>query len=71
MVKDVTEDALEFNANALRHQDVLLDAEVQIPVGQAAETASAAILVIYAQNRVTPVVGISYPILERIDGQRV
>ena len=44
MVQDVSEDALDFYANALRYSDILLDAEVHIPVGQATDTASAAIL---------------------------
>src|SRR5271169_1574276 len=46
VVQNVSEHALEFQADALRHPEVLLDAEVHIPVGQASEYARAAVPVI-------------------------
>src|SRR5580704_12347585 len=39
MVKDVSEDTLEFQANAFRHDNILPDAEVHVPVRQAKDVA--------------------------------
>jgi hypothetical protein len=43
MVDHVSEDALEFQADAFRYTDILLDAEIHIPVGQPTEYSSAAV----------------------------
>ncbi len=69
MVEDVSEDTLQFQANAFRHHYVLPDAEVHVPVGQAKDVAVAAVLVIQTQNRIAEVVNGRYALLEHIDGQ--
>jgi hypothetical protein len=43
MLENISEHALKFQANALRHVDILPDAEVHIPVGQANKIAIAAV----------------------------
>ena len=68
MVEHVGEDALEFQADALGHPDVLLDAEVHIPEVQGVENSIAAVPVIDSQNRVTPVVGLEDSVGEIIHG---
>ena len=71
MVQNVSEDALEFQVDALRHSDALLDAEVHIPVGQPTENSGAAIPGIYPQNWVTPVAGLVHPVRKIIYGVSV
>ena len=46
VVQSVSEHALEFQADALRHPEVLLDTEVHIPVTEATDNARAAVPVI-------------------------
>ena len=43
MVENVSEDALEFQVDALRHSDALLNTEVHIPIGQPTENSSATV----------------------------
>jgi len=69
MVENVLEDALECHADVLRDPDVLRRAHVHIPVAQAIQHTLGTVPVIYPDHRVTPVVNLSYSILENIDGQ--
>src|ERR1700722_13444999 len=71
MIENVSEDALEFQVDALRHSDAILDAEVHIPVGQPTEDSSATVPAVYTQNWVTPVVRLVYPVRKIIHGVAV
>src|SRR5208282_1995864 len=66
VVDDVSEDALELQANAFRYPDVLLNAGVNVPVGQAIENSGAAIPGIDPQNWVAPVRILVHPSREII-----
>ena len=61
VVEDVSEDALEFQVDALRHPDTLLDAEVHVPVRQPTENSSAAIPGVNPKNWVAPILGLGPP----------
>ena len=48
MVENVSKDALNFQAYALRYSEILPDAEIHIPIRQSRDAAEAAVLVIQA-----------------------
>src|SRR5579862_159975 len=67
MVQDVSEDTLEFQRDALRHTDLLGDAEIHIPIVEPSYRSVAVVSCIQAQDRVTPVHSIHGTVRERVD----
>src|SRR5579864_6585387 len=55
VIKNVSDDSLKLEADVLRHSEVLCDAQVKVPVGQARDAAVAAVSGIQSENRVPEV----------------
>src|SRR5438552_2424649 len=66
MVQKVHDDGLELDIEALRKLEVLPDAEIHAPVGEAAQNAPAAVLAIQTQNRLADLIKCSCRVSEQI-----
>ena len=66
MVQKVHDDGLELDIEALRKLEVLPDAEIHAPVGEAAQNTPAAVLAIQTQNRLADLIKCSRRVGEQV-----